>query len=104
VPEHSEAWEKGDEGVDKFFVYIIKHDGGFYKGHTRELKVRMSKHRDGLEPATKGKNPKLKYFEVLPSRDSAEKREVELKKLNDSEIRRLIIDFEGWIQELNKED
>ena len=46
--EHSKSWEKGDEGVEKFFVYILKSDKGeFYVGQTRDLRLRLGEHRDG---------------------------------------------------------
>ncbi len=102
--EHSKAWEKGDEGVEKFFVYILKNDtGGFYVGHTRDLRVRLGEHRDGKTKSTSGRNQKLQYFEEVSSRESAELKEVELKKLvntNERKIRKMIQDFQDRVREV----
>ena len=103
--EHSKAWDKADEGADHFFAYILKLDDGFfYVGQTRELRERMSEHRDGKEPSTAGRDPQLQYFEVLSTRESAEQREVELKKIKDTnprQIRRMIITFQDLLREVD---
>ena len=102
--EHSKAWEKGDKGVEKFFVYILKDDNGrFYVGQTRDLRIRLGEHRDGKTKSTSGKNLKLQYFEEVSSRKSAELKEVELKKLvnsNDRKIRKIIQDFQDRVREV----
>ena len=78
--EHSDTWAKGDKGAERFFVYILKLDDGyFYVGQTRELRERLSEHRDQKTASTAGRNPKLQYFEILPTREAAELREAELK-------------------------
>ncbi|MFQ5861269.1 MAG: GIY-YIG nuclease family protein [Dehalococcoidia bacterium] len=103
-PEYSEAWEKGDATADQFFVYILKLDNGeFYPGQTRELRERLSEHRDGKVQSTAGQNPKLVWFGTLPTRDAATAMEVELKKLvqsNPREIRRMVIRFRDLVREL----
>ena len=103
--EHSKTWEKGDESADQFFVYILKLDGGkFYAGHTRELRERLAEHRDGETMSTAGKNPKLVWYSMLPTREQVAAREVELKKLinsNPREIRRMVISFQDLVQELD---
>jgi len=105
--EDSPTWGKGDKGVDRFYAYILKLDGGiFYAGHTRELRERLSEHLDGTTDSTKGQNPRLQYFEILSTREEAKQREVELKKLiesNEREIRRMIFRFRDLINELNYE-
>ena len=105
--EHSKAWEKGDKEARCFFVYILKQDGGkFYIGHTRELRERLSEHMDGKTASIKGSNPRLQYFEMLPTREAAECREADLKKVAESnprEIRRMIIGFKDLVDELNYE-
>ena len=105
--EHSDAWLKADKGIDRFFVYILKlDDGDFYIGQTRELRERFSEHRDNKTQSTAGRSPKLKYFEILPTRESAELREAELKKLKDTnprQIRRMIISFQDLIRALDLE-
>ena len=105
--EHSDSWTKGDKGIHRFFVYILKLDGAdFYIGQTRELRERLSEHRDKNTSSTAGRNPKLKYFEIFPTREAAELREAELKRLKDSnprQIRRMIIGFQDLIRELELE-
>lgn len=103
--EYSPAWEKGDEAATEFFVYILKLDGGrFYVGQTRELRERISEHRDGNTKSTAGKNPKLVWFTALSSRDAATSMEAEMKKLVDSntrEIRRMYVKFQDLIKEVD---
>ena len=105
--EHSDAWIKGDKGADRFFVYILKLDNGdFYVGQARELRERLSEHRDQKVASTARRNPKLQYFEILPTREAAELREAELKRLRDSnprQIRRMIIGFHDLIREVKLE-
>ena len=104
-PEYSPSWEPGDATADRFFVYILKLDGGrFYAGQTRELRERLSEHRDGRTKSTAGGNPKLVWFEIVDSRDAAAAIEVELKKLIDSnprEVRRMVLSFRDLVQELD---
>lgn len=103
--EHSAAWDKGDENATEFFVYILKLDGGkFYAGQTRELRERMDEHKDGGTKSTAGLNPKLVWFNTLPTRDAATKMEVDLKRLvdhNPREIRRMVIGFKDLVRELD---
>ena len=108
-PESSQAWDKGDAGVDEFFVYLLKLDGAdgarFYAGHTRELRERLSEHRDGNSESTAGRNPQLVWFEIFPSRKLAAEQEAELKKLiddNPREIRRRIIKFQDLVDEVKE--
>jgi len=102
--EHSKAWEKGDKGVGKFFVYILKDDKGrFYVGQTRDLRIRLGEHRDGKTKSTSGRNLKLQYFEEVSSRKSAELKEVELKELvnsNERKVRKMIQDFQDRVREV----
>ena len=103
--ESSPAWQKGDASADRFFVYILKlADGAFYAGQTRELRERLSEHRDNLVASTQGKEPKLVWFAILPSRDAAASTEVELKQLidrNPREVRRMVIGFSDMMRELD---
>jgi len=102
--EHSDAWKKGDRGAGEFFVYVLKLDNGdFYVGHTRELRERLSEHKDQKVSSTAGRKPKLQYFEVLSTREAAELREAELKRVKDSntrQIRRMIIAFHDLVREI----
>jgi len=102
--EHSKAWEKGDEGVEKFFIYILKTEKSeFYVGQTRDLRLRLGEHRDGKTKSISGRDLKLQYYEEVSSRESAELREVELKKLlhsNERIIRKMIQDFQDRVREV----
>ena len=95
--EYSKTWEKGDQGVETFFVYILKDDKGeFYPGQTRDLRIRYSYHTDGKVKSTAGRKQKLVYYETLSSRQHATSREVELKaliKTNVFTIRKMIQDL-----------
>jgi predicted GIY-YIG superfamily endonuclease len=101
TPNPSKFWLKRDEGVNKFFVYILLLDNGkFYVGHTRELLERMLEHRNGISASTAGRNPKLQYFETQPTRVLAMMREHEIKKIlknNRREIYRIISTFRELI-------
>jgi len=105
--EHSDVWKDGDRGTDEFFVYVLKLDNGdFYVGHTRELRERLSEHNDQKVSSTAGRNPKLQYFEVLSTREAAEEREAELKRVkasNPRQIRRMIISFHDLVREIQSE-
>jgi predicted GIY-YIG superfamily endonuclease len=46
------------------YLYILKLDGGhWYVGQTNALELRVKEHQDGDTVSTKGKNPKLVWFE-----------------------------------------
>ena len=46
------------------YLYILKLEGGsFYIGQTNSLEMRMQEHSDGVVPSTRGKTPKLVWFE-----------------------------------------
>ena len=65
-----------------FFVYILQSqkDFSYYVGQCDDLDKRMSKHFDGMSKYTASKRPlRLKYFEVMPDRSAALKREKEIK-------------------------
>ncbi len=103
--EHFSTWNSTAVVANEFFVYILKLEGGrFYAGQTRELRERLSEHRDGNTKSTARKNPKLVWFVTLPSHDAATSMEVELKRLIDAnprEIRRMVVRFEDLIRELD---
>ena len=78
-PEYSAAWEAGDATARQFYVYILKLAGGtFYVGQTRELKERLSEHKDGAVSSTAGREPRLAWFHVVPTRRDAVSLEAEL--------------------------
>ena len=105
TPKPSKAWMKNDEGASKFYAYILKlNHGQFYVGQSRELRPRISEHKDNKVTSTKGKEPKLQYFETLATREAAMSREKELRdiiKKNPREIRRMITDFQADIHALD---
>lgn len=105
--ESSPAWEKGDANSSYFYVYILRLTSGeFYVGQTRELRERLSEHRDGRVATTKGKSPELVWFTELPSREEAARLESELKHIRDRDersIRRMIIRFQSLVRELERE-
>lgn len=102
--EHSEKWTKRDKEAARFFVYILKDENGkYYVGQTRDLRERLSEHRDGKTRSTAGRNMKLQYFEELNDRYAVELREAELKKLldyNERQVRKMIIEFQDRIREV----
>lgn len=103
--EYSSAWDRRDAAAVRFYVYILKLDGGnFYAGQTRELRERLSEHRDGKVQSTKGRNPKLNWFGIVGTREAAADVEVELKKLvtsNPREIRRMVRSLQDLVTELD---
>jgi len=107
TPNPSKSWAQKDEGVNEFYVYILRLDSGlFYIGHTRELSERMLEHKNGSAVSTAGKHPKLLYFEVLHTREAAMIRESEIKKIykkSNREILRMITHFFNQIKELDFE-
>jgi transposase-like protein/predicted GIY-YIG superfamily endonuclease len=69
-------------------VYLMKlNDGSFYAGQTTNLPIRVSEHRDGLQSQTRGKDPKLVYFQIFKGdRREVNDRENELTLLSKSPI------------------
>jgi hypothetical protein len=66
----------------------------------------LSEHRDGEAASTKGLNPRLKYFEMWPTRDSVAQREAELKGVYEKsprQIRRMVIEFGELVSEMEAE-
>jgi putative endonuclease len=65
-----------------YYVYLLKLENtkkNFYIGCTSDLRRRMKEHRIGNTQTTKGKNPKLIYYEAFISKKLALKREEGLK-------------------------
>ena len=104
-PEYNAKWEAADEEGDVFFIYILKLDGGkFYAGHTRELRERLSEHRDGKTKSTAGKRPRLVWFDTVDTRGEAAEAEAVLKELidkNEREVRRMVTEFLDLIREVD---
>tara|TARA_R100000808_G_C2073969_1_gene100348 strand:- start:32 stop:601 length:570 start_codon:yes stop_codon:yes gene_type:complete len=106
--ESNPAWDKADKEVSTFFVYILRlNDGTYYAGQTNNLRRRMYQHKErNTTKSTKDKQGKLMWFAPMPTRDSATKQEVELKKLidkNPSAIDERIIAFRDLIKEVDME-
>jgi predicted GIY-YIG superfamily endonuclease len=105
TPNPIKSWVKKDKGIQRFYVYILKLDSGkFYVGQTRKLLERISEHREGQTISTAGANPKLRYFEILPTRIDAMSREHELKRLARSDTRemcKMIRAFHDLISEID---
>jgi putative endonuclease len=61
-----------------YFAYVIKslsHDY-FYKGHCRDLQIRLAQHNSGKTISIKNKIPfELIYFEAFETLEEAVKRE-----------------------------
>ncbi len=102
--EASDRWAANDEGIDEFYVYILRlREGGFYVGHTRDLRARVMEHKDGQVPSTKGRDPKLAWFATGQSRVVVATHEAELKSLvkrNERAIRNMIIKFQDLVGEV----
>ncbi|NCD08296.1 MAG: GIY-YIG nuclease family protein [Negativicutes bacterium] len=76
------------------YVYVLRcGDGSLYTGWTNNLEQRLAAHKNGKGAKyTKGRTPiELVYFEELPDKSSALKRENELKKLTKKEKEELIL-------------
>jgi predicted GIY-YIG superfamily endonuclease len=76
-----------------FFVYILEcADGSFYVGQTSDLAQRVKAHDDGTAANfTRERRPvRLAYAENLPSRESAVRRERQLKGWTHAKKRALI--------------
>lgn len=66
-----------------YYVYLLKLEGiknkDFYIGYTSDLKERMRQHLAGETKTTKGRNPKLLYYEAYNDKYLALKREKGIK-------------------------
>lgn len=67
-----------------FYVYILKcSDDSLYTGYTVDLEKRLETHNKGkASKYTRGRLPvELVYYEKLPSKGDALKREYEIKQM-----------------------
>ena len=107
--EFSEAWTDGYMGPkpERVFVYVLTFaDGGLYAGHTTDIREQLSEHREAKIPFTAGRNPELKYMEIAATMKDAEMREVELKRLietNPRQIHLMISKFSDHMVEFELE-
>lgn len=76
-----------------YFAYIVKcADGTFYTGYTTDVKARIETHNKGKGAKyTRVRLPvKLMWFEELPSKSAAMKREYQIKQMSRLEKKCLI--------------
>ena len=88
------------------YLYILKLDRGkYYVGQTNSLELRFREHVDGSTPSTRGKHPKLVYFqEWVGERDELNEGEdflTQLANRNPRAIRRMV---EEWQKPLRLVD
>ncbi len=65
-----------------FYVYVLKSekDGNYYIGQTNNLESRIRRHNLGYVVSTRNRKPlSLVYFEEVPNRSQAMRREKFLK-------------------------
>ena len=75
------------------YVYVLRFgDGSLYTGWTNDLEQRLAAHQSGKGAKyTRGRLPiEMVYFEEMPDKSAALKRENELKKLKKAEKELLI--------------
>ena len=75
------------------YVYVLRcGDGSLYTGWTNDLEQRLAAHQSGKGAKyTRGRLPiAMVYFEEMPDKSAALKRENELKKLKKTEKELLI--------------
>ena len=75
------------------YVYVLRcGDGSLYTGWTNDLEQRLAAHQSGKGAKyTRGRLPiEMVYFEEMPDKSAALKRENELKKLKKAEKELLI--------------
>ena len=92
------------------YVYILKlSDGTFYVGQTNNLGIRLQEHKDGQQTQTRGKDPKMVYYELFEGkRKILDRREIELIVLNSSgtgrrKLRQVIEEFRAPLKLLDLE-
>jgi putative endonuclease len=65
-----------------YYTYVLQseRDGNFYRGYTKNLKLRFEQHKKGLAESPRDKRPrKLLYYEACLDQNDATKREKYLK-------------------------
>ena len=105
--EYSDAWVDGHLRPDRFFVYVLQFDEGyFHVGHTADLRERLAEHGFQKKSPAAGRNPQLQYLQIVATQKAAELREDELKKLiesNPDQVRLMISHFRDQMRELGLE-
>ena len=77
-----------------YYAYILENAQGiYYIGQTNNLEERIRRHNRGGSQYSRGKGPwRLAYYEELPDRSSAVKREKELKAIRNKKVLKEIIE------------
>jgi len=105
--EYSSAWKGGHRRPERFFVYILEFDeGDIYIGHTKDIRKHMAEYRGKKSSAATGRIPRLQYLQSIATKEAAEMREVELKRLletNPDQIRLMISEFHRHMREFGLE-
>jgi putative endonuclease len=84
-----------------FWVYILECRDStgknmFYTGYTSDLTRRVQEHETGRGAKfTRGKTIQLRYFETLPTRQLAMRREIAIKRLPRKKKAQLVATFPG---------
>ncbi len=62
------------------YFYVLENESGeLYYGATTDLRRRLSEHKNGKSPATRGHSWELVYYEAYRSEDDARRRETQIK-------------------------
>ncbi|GJQ63091.1 MAG: hypothetical protein SCALA702_21440 [Melioribacteraceae bacterium] len=81
-----------------YTVYILKSElnGRHYVGHTGDIDARLKAHNSGKVRSTKAyRTWKIIYKEEYPDKQSAYKREMEIKGYKGGESFKLLIDLQA---------
>ena len=105
--QYSDAWIDGHMRPDRFFIYIIEFgEGGLYIGHTKDIRKHMAQYQNKKKAPALGSTPKLQYLQIIATKEAAEMREAELKRLietNPDQIRVMISEFHRHMREFGLE-
>ena len=98
VPEYSKAWEEGDAEATEFYVYIMQlNDGTLYVGQTRDIRTRKASHQNDENASTRGKDPKLIWYNTVRTRDQATNLEFHLKYSHPLTLLELVANFNAAV-------
>lgn len=98
-------WKDSETG--SFYVYVMALDGGaeYYVGQTNDVRSRKLEHQQGRTKTTAGRNPQLKWFTRVRTREEAVEYERHLTKLSKAAggraITRMIIEFGDLVQSID---
>ncbi len=86
-----------DDDSDVFYVYLLLLDeGDYYVGHTNNLRTRHLEHTTDQTKSTRGKNPRLVWFDRFRTRAEAMDHEKFLKRVckdNKRAINKMVDEF-----------